>query len=246
MKQQAKTVGISQRAYAEQIGVHHSYVAKMIRRGAIPVLSDGSIDPEAADAARAKFTRVGRGQRRWKRRHPAQPVAVAVNPPTSGSKATPICQGCGARYLRKYRISSPTPDRFCSASCEQDFNDGLSLREIANRRDRALSPKKIKWGKPEPTPKPTREPEPPPILATCCGCLGLFNVRSARREGGPNFDPTRHCSQSCEEMLNGGMRPDEIRRHWKTWYAEEQCYTRAQINSPSFFDWCKPDGSPNP
>lgn len=119
MSKQAKTAGISQRAYAEQIGVHHSYVAKMIRRGAIPVLPDGSIDPKAADEGRAKYTRVGKGQRKWQRRHP-EPEAAAARPPCP----------CGYEFL-----SVDPPGKFCCDFCAQDAAEGYTPKEMRDRRE---------------------------------------------------------------------------------------------------------------
>jgi hypothetical protein len=119
------------------------------------------------------------------------------------------------------------------------------MAEIARRRDRAISPRKIKFAEPKPTPPLPAEPEPAPLLATCYGCGGLYNLHTARKEGGVRFDPAHHCSPNCQEMLEAGMRPAEIQRHIRTSYAEERCYTRNQLSSPNLFDWIKPDGSPN-
>jgi hypothetical protein len=44
-------VGLSQRAYARQRGVSQEAVRKQVKRGRIPLLPDGTIDAEQADAA---------------------------------------------------------------------------------------------------------------------------------------------------------------------------------------------------
>ena len=56
--------GLSRRGYAVHAGISHVYVCKLIERGKIPVLGDGSLDPVACDNARASNTVQGRGQRR--------------------------------------------------------------------------------------------------------------------------------------------------------------------------------------
>jgi hypothetical protein len=55
-------VGLSQRAYARQRGVSQEAVRKQVKRGRIPLLPDGTIDAELADAA-------------WPRRGEAAPPA---------------------------------------------------------------------------------------------------------------------------------------------------------------------------
>ena len=47
-------LGMSQRAYAASRGIARPYINRLVHAGIIPTLPDGSIDPDAADRARAE------------------------------------------------------------------------------------------------------------------------------------------------------------------------------------------------
>ena len=47
-------LGMSQRAYAASRGIARPYINRLVHAGVIPTLPDGSIDPDAADRARAE------------------------------------------------------------------------------------------------------------------------------------------------------------------------------------------------
>jgi hypothetical protein len=121
--------GVSQRQYAKQAGCSAAYIQKLISQGKLPVLQDGTLDPDACDAARAKFTRVGRGKRRWERRH--------------GTRRTPLglmfrrvtCSGCGesVRVSDNQMCDSPDPERFCTPKCAEDVAAGLTRAQIRQK-----------------------------------------------------------------------------------------------------------------
>src|ERR1700693_1820540 len=58
-------------AYAKLAGIRPSYVQRLVAEGKLPTLPDGSLNPLACDEARRRTTVVGKGQRRWARRHGA-------------------------------------------------------------------------------------------------------------------------------------------------------------------------------
>src|ERR1035441_4292775 len=66
-----KLQGLSNREYGRHAGVSAPYVQKLVAGGKIPCLADGSLDPVACDAARARNTIVGRGQRRQRQGSPS-------------------------------------------------------------------------------------------------------------------------------------------------------------------------------
>lgn len=122
---------IGQREYARRKGISSAYVSKLIGKGVIATDADGKVDEQEADEARRRRTRVGRGQRRWQRRHgtafPAQQLGQ-VKPPG----VTRVCIGCGGYFLPAQARSngSPDPALFCEGSCATAVAAGKTRVEI--------------------------------------------------------------------------------------------------------------------
>src|SRR5678815_888580 len=53
-----KKQGLSNAGYGKRCGLSGAYIGRLVRSGQIPTLADGSIDPTAADQARAKNVRL--------------------------------------------------------------------------------------------------------------------------------------------------------------------------------------------
>jgi len=116
---------VSFRSYAKQRGISVSYVSRLVKQGKIPT-HDGLIRPIEADEARGRTTLVGRGQRRWERRHGADVAR---------------CVGCGAMFptANARENGSPDPQHFCEDRCAAEVAAGKSRAEIrAWLRERAL------------------------------------------------------------------------------------------------------------
>ena len=117
--------GISQRKYAIHAGVGLSYIQKLLEQGKIPVLPDGSLDPEACDAARSRNTRVGLSQLRQGK----------VAEPAANRNTYLTCAACGDSYSlidsRWYGTGDPL--RFCTRECQADHERGLSRATIRRR-----------------------------------------------------------------------------------------------------------------
>jgi len=229
------TQGTSLRGIAREWGVSPSYVSGFLKRVGIQPFPDGSYDLAGATAARKKYTLAGSGQRKWAVRH-GQPAAAAQV--ASGTPVAPVCQACGARYIAEYarNCNTLTWQRFCSASCEADFNAGLPMAKIASRRDRGISPEKIRFAEP---PKWTPPPRPTPIVRICQGCRGRYDAADIDSILIPD-DRDSYCSSNCEYSVQQGLTPEEIRRHIKIGAAESGDPTDA----PEFFDMVHPDGTP--
>lgn len=119
--------GLSNRQYAKHAGVSAPYVQKLVNRGKIPVLEDGSLDAAACDLARSRNTISGRGQRRLQRRRRVTSQVPA------GSYAE--CVGCGEsfRVLDSRNLGTPKFSEFCTPNCQVDAEAGLSLAQIRRR-----------------------------------------------------------------------------------------------------------------
>ena len=118
--------GLSRREYGRHAGISAAYVSKLVGDAKIPTLSDGSLDPVACDAARARNTIVGRGQRRLRRNAPE----------SIGSR--PACDACGELYsvpVSRY-YGTQNPACYCSRECESDAAAGLSRTAIRRRISR--------------------------------------------------------------------------------------------------------------
>ena len=125
--------GCSLREYARRARISLSYVQKLLARGKITALPDGSLDPAACDLARSRNTVLGRGQRRLRRaEHTGMP---------SGRNSFPECCGCGENFSR-LDSRAPDPLRFCTPSCEADAAAGLTRPAI--RRKIALESRALK------------------------------------------------------------------------------------------------------
>jgi hypothetical protein len=122
-----KQQGISQRAYAKLAGIRPSYVQRLVAEGKLPTLSDGSLDRQACDEARKRTTVVGKGQRRWSRRHGTNQA------PVDGRRV--ICEGCGenVRVSDSRMCYSPDPERFCTPECGEDVAAGLTRAQIRRK-----------------------------------------------------------------------------------------------------------------
>ncbi|MGO9539828.1 MAG: hypothetical protein ACLPN2_04430 [Terriglobales bacterium] len=115
--------GLSNRQYGKHAGVSAPYVQKLVNAGKIPVLPDGSLDPVACDAARARNTIMGRGQRRQ-----GKDFEQAL-----GGYAE--CIGCGEEYplIASRNLGTPKFEQFCTANCQADHERGLSRATIRRR-----------------------------------------------------------------------------------------------------------------
>ena len=72
-----KREGMSNAAYGKSRGLSGAYIGRLVRDGQIPTLADGSIDPEAADQARARNVRL--------RMVPPSPRQIVASPRQSNS-----------------------------------------------------------------------------------------------------------------------------------------------------------------
>jgi hypothetical protein len=188
-----KQQGISQREYAKLAGVRPSYVQRLVATGKLPVLPDGSLDSVACDAARAKFTRVGRGQRRWQRRHP-ESAERTIAP--QAEKSIRMCNLCGqphwfwthancsvcnedyVLYSAPRIDHSPDPQRFCSAKCA---------------------------GTAPPPPKKI-------ICQQCADPAGYFADEARQRDSGA---PQRFCDMDCEN--DAAMGKTRVETQYRLW-----------------------------
>ncbi len=218
---------MTQKEYAEHIDRSQQYVSKLITEGKIPTLRDGSIDPDAADAARARNTNLFRGEIRHRRRKARQ---RAPQPQQLRTGAVPVCQGCGDHYIERFSRNelTPNPTRFCSPSCQQDVKDGLTRKQIFARRDRGIINKHPRYA---PTPKPLPPPpKQPPVIRICVGCGGRYDLNDI------HLSPTEiYCDGTCEEMVAAGLTREEIRRSIKRSCAEGGT-SRKELDKPTFFD----------
>lgn len=196
MKKQEETTGMSQRAYAKRVGVHPSYIGKLVREHKIPANPDGSIDPATADAARERNTLQGRGQRKWQKRHPAP-----VKPVTAAMALE--CSACKCRYRRETsaRTATPDPDRFCCSDCQADTEQGLSAKQIRRRRERGIpNPHAARPERPVWTPPPPR----PRDIRTCFQCGGTYDFLE-REPRWDAKDRLRFCDKHCEGDFFAGV-----------------------------------------
>jgi hypothetical protein len=123
-----KQQGISQRAYAKLAGIRPSYVQRLVAEGKLPTLSDGSLDRQACDEARKRTTVVGKGQRRWSRRHGTGRTA-------DERFRRFACLGCGENVSvdASRDAASPDPERFCTPKCAEDVAAGLTRAQIRRK-----------------------------------------------------------------------------------------------------------------
>ncbi len=120
-----KRQGISQRDYAIRSGCAPSYVAKLVKKGTIPVLPDGSLDPVACDVARTRWTNLARG--RIRKQKAARRRASDFDPPSAPWLR---CEGC----LDVYRFetsSAGEPARYCDAICEREIAAGYTPTQVS-------------------------------------------------------------------------------------------------------------------
>ncbi len=117
---------VSFRSYAKQRGISVSYVSRLVKQEKIPT-HDGQINPIEADEARGRTTLVGRGQRRWERRHGADVAR---------------CVGCGAMFptASARENGSPDPQHFCEDRCAAD----VAAVNVA-RRNSGVAPGSGRW-----------------------------------------------------------------------------------------------------
>lgn len=225
--------GVSVREIARRWVCSASYVSQFLKRAGLDPLLDGSYDLAEATRRRENYTIIGRGKRKWDRRHPATVVS-----PSPGTTSAPVCQGCGDRYVQAYsrNLATPDPTRFCSASCQQDVKDGFTPKEIARRRERGIPNANPAYGE-APEWKPPAKPAP--IVRTCSGCGGRYDVRDAHCD-----EPEIYCHTTCQRYIREGVTRAEIRRHLRTQSAEDGDYTRAELTSEGFFDHVNADGTP--
>lgn len=118
---------MNQAEYAAHIDRSQQYVSRMVREGKIPVASDGSIDPVAADQARNRNTNLFRGEVRHRRRQARQARQVRSAEPSTPISAL-LCDGCGGHYVEKYSRNYDTPDRSSFFIRQARYNDTCSSR----------------------------------------------------------------------------------------------------------------------
>ena len=115
--------GLSRREYGRHAGISAAYVSKLVGDKKIPLLPDGSIDARVADAARARNTIVGRGQRRLRR-----------NAPESIGSCSD-CHACGEVYSTAIAgyYGAKNASRYCSEQCERDAAAGLTRAQVRRK-----------------------------------------------------------------------------------------------------------------
>jgi hypothetical protein len=117
------TLGITQRELARRWNVRHSYVQKLIVKGVLPVMADGTLHQEECDRARARYT--------IPRRRRYQP---------SNEPNVRACAGCGGIFSNATarEANSPNP-AYCSDDCANDIAAGRSRAEIQRRIRKELA-----------------------------------------------------------------------------------------------------------
>jgi hypothetical protein len=127
-----KRQGLSRREYGRHAGISAAYVSALVADAKIPTLPDGSLDAASCDAARARNTVQGRGQRRLQRQ------AARQGYPTGARNSFPECMGCRERYsvLDAKACGSPNAEKFCSQACAIDAAAGLTVAQIRRRVNR--------------------------------------------------------------------------------------------------------------
>ncbi len=205
--------GIGVREIGRRWGTSGAYVSQFLKKAGLKPLPGGGYDLVEATRLRACHTVVGRGQKRWARSHP-EPIAGC-------------CEGCGSRYIVEYarNCNTPSPDQFCSASCEADAAAGFTTAQIVARREKGTQPKNIKFVTHSRWMPPTK---PAPVVRVCMGCGGRYDLNSDEAR-----DP--YCSEVCQCEVKAGLSAAEIRRHLKITAAEGGA-SPAEIQSPGFFD----------
>ena len=124
-----KKRGISLRSYSRLAGVSLAYVQKMLLRGKISSLPDGSLDLEACDRARARNTVQGRGQRRH---------AARQGSPTGYRNSSLQCDARGDSYglIDARACGSPNAVKYCTPACAADAAAGLTRAQVRRRISR--------------------------------------------------------------------------------------------------------------
>jgi len=217
--------GLSRRGYAAHAGVSVSYVQKLITRGAIKLLPDGSIDAVAADAGRAKYTIIGKGQRKLERAKARKAARAEVRTITGLT-----CEACGALYRREHsaKTAAPNPDRFCCSDCQADTEAGMSAARIRRRRERGTVNDNAK--------RPVRPAyiPPPPLpqdLRTCLQCTGIYDLLD---HDFPAADKTRFCNQDCQDDFFAGVdrmsTQQRIRMDFEGGIEPEELRTKSYLN----------------
>jgi hypothetical protein len=121
--------GMSRRQYGKHAGTSAAYVSKLIAKGKLPVLPDGSLNAAACDLARAANTNMYRGERRRQRQ------AAREGEPTGARNSFPDCLACGESYsvIDAKACGSPNVERFCSGQCAFDAAAGLSVSQVRRK-----------------------------------------------------------------------------------------------------------------
>lgn len=218
--------GVSSREIARMWDVSSPYVTKLLRRMGIGPLPGGGYDLEEATRLRKKFTNVGRGKRKWLRRHPD-------GYPTAATALT--CEACGARYRLETsaRTGTPHPQKFCCTDCEQDLLDGLSDKQIRRRRDRG----KINNHAVRPPSMPAKPPEPVRRdLRQCLACGGTFDALQGEFYRGRLPKDSRFCDWDCEADFGVGVDRASTQQRIRM-ACSEGMFTEEDLRTKSYLDY---------
>jgi hypothetical protein len=88
--------GISIRSFARRIGLSHAYVHRLVRRGTLPTLANGKLDPAACERALAR-KRQGSGPR-------GAPARLAPPVPSAAEEKIPFSEAERRKVLAEARI----------------------------------------------------------------------------------------------------------------------------------------------
>ncbi|HTR24429.1 MAG TPA: hypothetical protein VMI10_10625 [Terriglobales bacterium] len=118
-----KSKGVGVREIGRRWGTSSAYVSQFIKKVGAQPLPGGGYDVDQLTAMRARFTRVGTGQRKWNRHHPSDQIHTCIQ--------------CGGRYTPagELRDGNAARDisRFCEDTCERDAEAGLTPAQTIKR-----------------------------------------------------------------------------------------------------------------
>ena len=96
---------ISQRRYAQRVGVSHVYINRLVREGKLPADAEGRVDPDEADRVLAAFREPARSSRRTARDTVVRVPDAESRPRLSAATGLPE-RGDLPTLLLKTRIKS--------------------------------------------------------------------------------------------------------------------------------------------
>jgi hypothetical protein len=118
--------GLSRRQYGRHAGISAAYVSALVADSKIPTLQDGSLDPEACDAARLRNTDAGRYRRRQ---------AARQGSPTGYRNSSLQCDACGDSFgvIDARGCGSPNAVKYCTPACAADAAAGLTVTQVRRK-----------------------------------------------------------------------------------------------------------------